>query len=118
MKKVVWNGGWASIQFICRRLEAPYKMCNASFTFSGNDLSFEINYYDCFLQFAGFSADALAERIADSKCKVLVTVDSVYRGEKMIHLKEICDNGMLLEIFSLQYLRMYPTLFTFFNELI
>jgi len=50
-------------------------------------------YCIIYLQFAGFSADALADRILDSKCKLLVTVDSVYRGEKMIHLKEICDNG-------------------------
>lgn len=44
--------------------------------------------------FAGFSADALGDRFVDSRCKVLVTADNVYRGEKLINLKEICDSAM------------------------
>ncbi|XP_065210236.1 acetyl-coenzyme A synthetase [Planococcus citri] len=44
--------------------------------------------------FAGFSADALADRLVDSKCKVLVTADCVYRGEKLLNLKKICDTAM------------------------
>ncbi|KAK7578250.1 hypothetical protein V9T40_010455 [Parthenolecanium corni] len=44
--------------------------------------------------FAGFSADALADRLVDSQCKVLITADSVYRGEKLLHLKAICDTAM------------------------
>ncbi|XP_049814274.1 acetyl-coenzyme A synthetase isoform X1 [Schistocerca serialis cubense] len=44
--------------------------------------------------FAGFSADSLAERMLDSKCKLLVTADGAWRGEKLLHLKEICDNAM------------------------
>ncbi|KAE8739861.1 hypothetical protein FOCC_FOCC014618, partial [Frankliniella occidentalis] len=43
------------------------------------------------ITFAGFSSDSLAERILDSKSKLLVTADCVMRGEKLICLKDICD---------------------------
>jgi len=42
-------------------------------------------------QFAGYSSDSLAERILDSKAKVLITTDGVWRGEKLLLLKNICD---------------------------
>ncbi|XP_052129851.1 acetyl-coenzyme A synthetase-like [Frankliniella occidentalis] len=45
------------------------------------------------ITFAGFSSDSLAERILDSKSKLLVTADCVMRGEKLICLKDICDAG-------------------------
>lgn len=45
-------------------------------------------------QFAGFSSDSLAERMHDCQCKVLLTADSVWRGEKLIGLKKICDEAM------------------------
>lgn len=44
--------------------------------------------------FAGYSADSLAERISDSKAKVLVTADGVWRGEKLLNLKNICDDAL------------------------
>nr|CAD7393118.1 unnamed protein product [Timema cristinae] len=44
--------------------------------------------------FAGFSAESLGERMCDCKCKVLVTADGVWRGSKLLHLKEICDTAM------------------------
>ncbi|KAL4122718.1 hypothetical protein QTP88_015001 [Uroleucon formosanum] len=44
--------------------------------------------------FAGFSSDSLAERMADCKCKVLVTADSVYRGDKLLNIKSLCDIAM------------------------
>ncbi|KAG8233845.1 hypothetical protein J437_LFUL006868 [Ladona fulva] len=44
--------------------------------------------------FAGFSSDSLAERLLDAKSKVLVTSDGVWRGEKLLCLKEICDAAM------------------------
>ncbi|XP_046390447.1 acetyl-coenzyme A synthetase [Ischnura elegans] len=44
--------------------------------------------------FAGFSSDSLAERLIDAKAKVLVTADGVWRGEKLLCLKEICDAAM------------------------
>lgn len=45
--------------------------------------------------FAGFSSSSLADRINDSACKVLLTADAVYRGEKKIDLKKIADEAML-----------------------
>ena len=44
--------------------------------------------------FAGFSAQALSERINDATCKLLITSDGSYRGEKEIKLKEICDEAL------------------------
>lgn len=44
--------------------------------------------------FAGYSADSLAERILDSKSKVLITSDGVWRGEKLLNLKQICDDAL------------------------
>lgn len=44
--------------------------------------------------FAGFSSDSLAERMLDCKAKVLLTADCVWRGDKLLCLKEICDAGM------------------------
>ena len=45
--------------------------------------------------FAGFSATALAARIKDSKCKVLLTADGSFRGSKVIDLKSIVDEALL-----------------------
>jgi acetyl-CoA synthetase len=44
--------------------------------------------------FGGFSAEALTDRIVDSKCKVLITTDGVYRGKKAIPLKGNADRAM------------------------
>ncbi len=44
--------------------------------------------------FGGFSAEALSDRIVDSKCKVLITTDGVYRGKKAIPLKGNADRAM------------------------
>ena len=44
--------------------------------------------------FAGFSATALATRINDSDCKLLVTSDGSYRGAKKIDLKGIVDEAL------------------------
>ncbi|KYM80806.1 Acetyl-coenzyme A synthetase [Atta colombica] len=43
--------------------------------------------------FAGYSSDSLAERILDSKAKILITTDGVWRGEKLLLLKNICDEA-------------------------
>ena len=45
--------------------------------------------------FAGFSATALASRIKDSECKVLLTADGSFRGSKVIDLKTIVDEALL-----------------------
>ncbi|KAG7277151.1 hypothetical protein CRUP_022614, partial [Coryphaenoides rupestris] len=44
--------------------------------------------------FAGFSSESLCERIADAQSSVLVTADGVYRGEKLINLKQIADDAL------------------------
>ena len=44
--------------------------------------------------FAGFSASAVATRIKDSECKIVITSDGGYRGNKTIDLKEIIDEAL------------------------
>lgn len=44
--------------------------------------------------FAGFSSSALASRINDSQCKMLITANEVYRGTKPINLKAVCDQAL------------------------
>jgi len=44
--------------------------------------------------FAGFSSHALATRINDSDCKVVLTSDGSYRGNKSIDLKGIVDKAL------------------------
>lgn len=44
--------------------------------------------------FAGFSASALATRINDSECKMVITSDGGYRGNKTIDLKGIVDEAL------------------------
>lgn len=45
--------------------------------------------------FAGFSANALATRINDSECKMVITSDGSYRGGKTIDLKGIVDEALV-----------------------
>ncbi len=44
--------------------------------------------------FAGFSSTALAARINDAECKVLVTADGGFRGDKITPLKDIADDAL------------------------
>ncbi|MFK2820109.1 acetate--CoA ligase [Flavobacteriaceae sp. LMIT009] len=44
--------------------------------------------------FAGFSSTALATRINDSDCKMVITNDGSYRGSKTIDLKGIVDEAL------------------------
>lgn len=45
--------------------------------------------------FAGFSASALTSRINDSECKMVITSDGGFRGNKTINLKGIVDEALL-----------------------
>ena len=45
--------------------------------------------------FAGFSAKALADRINDSDCSLIITADGSYRGAKTIDLKSIVDAALV-----------------------
>ena len=44
--------------------------------------------------FAGFSASALAGRIQDSDCKIVLTTDGAYRGVKDIPIKAVVDEAL------------------------
>jgi acetyl-CoA synthetase len=44
--------------------------------------------------FAGFSAGSLIDRINDCTCKIVLTSDGSYRGEKKIDLKGIVDEAL------------------------
>lgn len=44
--------------------------------------------------FAGFSSSAVASRINDSECKMVITSDGGYRGNKTIDLKGIIDESL------------------------
>ncbi|RWS26932.1 acetyl-coenzyme A synthetase: cytoplasmic-like isoform X3 [Leptotrombidium deliense] len=44
--------------------------------------------------FAGFSANALADRIIDAKCETVITANGVFRGPKFIALKSIVDEAI------------------------
>lgn len=44
--------------------------------------------------FAGFSSTAIASRINDSDCKIVITSDGSYRGAKTIDLKGIVDEAL------------------------
>ncbi len=45
--------------------------------------------------FAGFSASAIAARILDSDCKLVITADGGFRGNKTIDLKSIVDEALV-----------------------
>ncbi len=44
--------------------------------------------------FAGFSADAIRDRVTDAHCKIVVTANVGLRGDKIIPLKEVVDRGL------------------------
>jgi acetyl-CoA synthetase len=45
--------------------------------------------------FAGFSATAIADRINDSGCSIVITADALSRGAKQIPLKSVVDEALV-----------------------
>jgi len=45
--------------------------------------------------FGGFSAKSIADRINDAQCKVVITADGSFRGNKQIQLKEVIDDALI-----------------------
>ncbi len=48
--------------------------------------------------FGGFSAQSISDRITDASCKMVITADGAFRGNKTIALKEIIDDALLTSI--------------------
>ncbi|KAJ8306425.1 hypothetical protein KUTeg_016970 [Tegillarca granosa] len=48
------------------------------------------------LNFAGFSSESLAERILDASCRAIITSDGVWRGNKLLNLKHIVDEAIII----------------------
>jgi acetyl-CoA synthetase len=44
--------------------------------------------------FGGFSAQSIEDRVNDSKCKVILTSDGAFRGEKQIPMKDTVDEAL------------------------
>ena len=44
--------------------------------------------------FGGFSADALADRIVDSTCQIVITTDGMFRGDRPMDRKAFADNAI------------------------
>jgi acetyl-CoA synthetase len=45
--------------------------------------------------FGGFSAQSLSDRINDAQCKLVITADGAFRGNKTIPLKSVVDEALL-----------------------
>lgn len=44
--------------------------------------------------FGGFSAKSIADRINDAECKIVITADGGFRGNKVLNLKSIVDDAL------------------------
>lgn len=45
--------------------------------------------------FGGFSASSIADRINDSQCKLVITTDGAFRGNKTIPMKDTVDDALV-----------------------
>ena len=45
--------------------------------------------------FGGFSAQSIADRINDAQCKLVITADGSFRGNKQIQLKDVIDDALI-----------------------
>jgi acetyl-CoA synthetase len=65
--------------------------------------------------FAGFSAGSLSDRINDSGCKIVLTTDGAFRGDKTINLKAIVDEALqktpgVTKVIVSEYLHSKPVM--------
>lgn len=44
--------------------------------------------------FGGFSENSLKDRIIDAQTSVLITSDGAWRGDKLLHIKDVCDGAI------------------------
>ncbi|HMU03268.1 MAG TPA: AMP-binding protein, partial [Saprospiraceae bacterium] len=59
--------------------------------------------------FAGFSANALADRIKDSECKMVICSDYNRRGPKNIPVKDVVDEAIAMGCDSVEKVLVYKT---------
>lgn len=59
--------------------------------------------------FAGFSAQALADRIQDSNCKVVICADYNKRGQKLIPVKAVVDEAIALGCISVEKILVFQS---------
>jgi len=45
--------------------------------------------------FGGFSAQSIADRINDAECKLVITADGGFRGNKVLELKTVVDDALM-----------------------
>jgi acetyl-CoA synthetase len=45
--------------------------------------------------FGGFSAKSIADRVNDANCKMIITTDGAFRGQKKIPMKETVDDALI-----------------------
>ncbi|MGR3810415.1 acetate--CoA ligase [Jiulongibacter sp. NS-SX5] len=45
--------------------------------------------------FGGFSAKSIADRVNDANCKMIITTDGAFRGQKRIPMKETVDDALI-----------------------
>jgi len=57
--------------------------------------------------FAGFSAQALADRVDDAQAKMIICSDYNNRGAKIISVKEVVDNAMDMSCNSVNHVLVY-----------
>ncbi len=59
--------------------------------------------------FAGFSSNALAERIKDAEAKLVICTDYNRRGPKTIPVKEVVDDAIAMGCDSVEHVLVYKT---------
>lgn len=57
--------------------------------------------------FAGFSANALADRIKDAECKLVICSDFNDRGSKHIPVKDVVDEAVAMDCHSVQHVLVH-----------